>query len=367
MAHNKVVNQVRFHRRDRRDVHRVEADGAEQLEQVTAGDDPARVAAGRELLAAVRAEMTDEERAIADLRGQGCTWAEVAERLGGTAEARRKQFDRTLDRVSARLGLDEESTHDDAPTDRLRDLSRPTCAPPTRRPARPPPRRTRTGAGGRRPRPGRGATSPCLPPAAVEDALVLIWGEVQLRKALHESPDRGRVRGPLPAPGRPTRPPVRTGATRSAAGTARTLAAGALRPPAPTPPDAPPGYEIAGKLGRGGDGRRVQGPAARAEPDGRPEDDVDGRAGPGRAVGPVPAGGRTGRPPPAPEHRAGVRVRPDRRRTAGVPGDGVRGRADAGPEVRRGCRCRSATPPGWSRPSPSPSTTPTSTASSTAT
>jgi len=113
MAHNKVVSKVRFHARERRDVRRVEADGAERLEWMAAGDDPARVAAGRELLGAVRAEMIDEERAIADLRGQGCTWPEVAQRLGGTAEARRKQFGRTLDRVAAKLGLDEESLHDD--------------------------------------------------------------------------------------------------------------------------------------------------------------------------------------------------------------------------------------------------------------
>jgi RNA polymerase sigma-70 factor (ECF subfamily) len=113
MAHNKVVNQVRFHGRERRDVHRTEADGGDQLERLTTGDDPARVAAGRELIGAVRAEMTDEECAITDLRGQGCTWAEVAERLGGTAEARRKQFDRTLSRVAARLGFDEDD--DDAP------------------------------------------------------------------------------------------------------------------------------------------------------------------------------------------------------------------------------------------------------------
>jgi RNA polymerase sigma-70 factor (ECF subfamily) len=113
MAHNKVVSKVRFHARERRDVRRVESDGAERLEWMAAGDDPARVAAGRELLGAVRAEMIDEERAIADLRGQGCTWPEVAQRLGGTAEARRKQFGRTLDRVAAKLGLDEESLHDD--------------------------------------------------------------------------------------------------------------------------------------------------------------------------------------------------------------------------------------------------------------
>jgi RNA polymerase sigma-70 factor (ECF subfamily) len=113
MAHNKVVSQVRFHGREQRDAHRTEPDAADQLERLAAGDDPARIAAGRELLGAVQAEMDAEERAIAGLRGQGCTWTEVAERLGGTAEGRRKQFGRTLDRVTAKLGLDEESVHDD--------------------------------------------------------------------------------------------------------------------------------------------------------------------------------------------------------------------------------------------------------------
>ena len=84
---------------------------------MAAGDDPPRVAAGRELLDAIRAELVGEEVAIADLRGQGCTWPEVAARLGGTAEARRKQFGRTLDRVTAKLGLDEESIHDDRAAD----------------------------------------------------------------------------------------------------------------------------------------------------------------------------------------------------------------------------------------------------------
>src|SRR5262245_3742000 len=117
MAHNKLVSHVRFHVRERRDVHRMDADAAERMDRLAAGDDPARIAAGRELIGAVRAEMMDEELAIADLRGQGYTWPEVAELLGGTAEARRKQFGRTLDRVTAKLGLDDESMYDRDSTD----------------------------------------------------------------------------------------------------------------------------------------------------------------------------------------------------------------------------------------------------------
>jgi RNA polymerase sigma-70 factor (ECF subfamily) len=109
MAQNKLVSRVRYHGRERRDVRREEADGAARLDRLAAGSDPERVAAGRELLAAVRAELTDDERSIADHRGAGRSWAEVAEQMGGTAEARRKQFDRALDRVTIRLGIDEDA------------------------------------------------------------------------------------------------------------------------------------------------------------------------------------------------------------------------------------------------------------------
>ena len=108
MAQNKLVSRVRFHGRERRDVRREAADGDARLERLTAGSDPERVAAGRELLAAVRAELTDEELMIADHRGAGRSWGEVAEQMGGTPDARRKQFDRALDRVTIRLGIDEE-------------------------------------------------------------------------------------------------------------------------------------------------------------------------------------------------------------------------------------------------------------------
>jgi len=40
---------------------------------------------------------------VADLRGQGYEWAEIAAQLGGTAEARRKQLARALDRIELAL------------------------------------------------------------------------------------------------------------------------------------------------------------------------------------------------------------------------------------------------------------------------
>ena len=111
MAQHKLANQYRFHRQDQRDYRRVAGDAA-LIDGLTAGPEPARVAAGRDLLAVVRAGLSLEERELADRRAVGHTWDEIARELGGTAEGRRKQFARALDRLAPSLGLDVEG--DDA-------------------------------------------------------------------------------------------------------------------------------------------------------------------------------------------------------------------------------------------------------------
>jgi hypothetical protein len=65
------------------------------------------VAAARALLAARRARLTAEECALADRRAAGPGWAEMAADLGGTAQARRMQLRRALDRVAPQLGLED--------------------------------------------------------------------------------------------------------------------------------------------------------------------------------------------------------------------------------------------------------------------
>jgi RNA polymerase sigma-70 factor (ECF subfamily) len=106
MAQHKLAGQVRFHRRERRDARRA-AEGAAVLDVLAKGDEPDRAVAGQELLAAVRAGLTAEERELADRRADGQEWAEIAAALGGTAEGRRKQLARALDRMANRLGIDE--------------------------------------------------------------------------------------------------------------------------------------------------------------------------------------------------------------------------------------------------------------------
>jgi RNA polymerase sigma factor (sigma-70 family) len=108
MVHNKLASAARKQHRQRRDSRRLAPDGANKLEQVS--DDspsPSELVAGEELQR-FRKSLSREETEIADLRGQGVAWADIAAQLGGTVEARRSQLSRAIDRVSRELGLDED-------------------------------------------------------------------------------------------------------------------------------------------------------------------------------------------------------------------------------------------------------------------
>ena len=104
MTRHKLTQQVRRHRADIRDYRRLEARDPAYLEGRSAtAPSPSRLVVGRELLAEVRRRLSEEERLLAELRADGCDWTEIAARLGGTAEARRKQLARAVDRVEQQL------------------------------------------------------------------------------------------------------------------------------------------------------------------------------------------------------------------------------------------------------------------------
>jgi RNA polymerase sigma-70 factor (ECF subfamily) len=106
MAQNKVIDQAR--RRQRRaEVDNVAAD-PEALDRVAAlAAPPERAVLAQDLLRTVLRRLPPREHRIAELRGLGATWPQVARELSGSAEALRKQFVRAVDRVAAELGLDE--------------------------------------------------------------------------------------------------------------------------------------------------------------------------------------------------------------------------------------------------------------------
>jgi RNA polymerase sigma-70 factor (ECF subfamily) len=110
MARNKLASVARAQHRQRRDNRRIAADSGEQLDRTADdGPTPSKRAAGKELLEQVRQRLSEEERQLVELRCEGLEWAEIAARLGGTAQARRVQFGRALDRVAKELGLDEQT------------------------------------------------------------------------------------------------------------------------------------------------------------------------------------------------------------------------------------------------------------------
>lgn len=104
MTRHKLTQQVRRNRAERRDYRRLEAcDPAYQEAPSSAAPTPSRLVAGRELLERFLSRLSDEERMLADLRAQGCEWAEICAKLGGTPQARRKQLARATDRALQQL------------------------------------------------------------------------------------------------------------------------------------------------------------------------------------------------------------------------------------------------------------------------
>src|SRR5262245_20666611 len=109
MARNKLASKARMEHRQRRDNRRVAAADPDALDELADQQpSPSEILSHRELLERMRASLTDEEREIANLRGQGLAWEQVAERLGGSGQARRMQLTRGIERVGRELGLEDE-------------------------------------------------------------------------------------------------------------------------------------------------------------------------------------------------------------------------------------------------------------------
>jgi RNA polymerase sigma-70 factor (ECF subfamily) len=106
MGRNKLATQARRHQAHRRDVRRLEQLPEGEGTVAMAGPGPGSALAWRELLQQFRDRLSDEERQLADLRAQGTAWADIADTLGGSPDARRVQLNRAVTRVARELGLD---------------------------------------------------------------------------------------------------------------------------------------------------------------------------------------------------------------------------------------------------------------------
>lgn len=108
MARKKLAMQSRQARRKRRDASKVRSLATHEANLPAKDADPAREAVGRDLLRRAYEVMDPEVREMAQLRADGADWSQIAVALGGTPEARRKQFRRGLDQTAELMGLDEE-------------------------------------------------------------------------------------------------------------------------------------------------------------------------------------------------------------------------------------------------------------------
>ena len=108
MTRNKLLNQARDQRRQRRDIRRVQSLDAASHDAAGRDETPSQVISSRELLGEFRKRLTDDERALADRRRAGEPWPAIAAELGGSPEARRKQLERAYARIAHELGLDED-------------------------------------------------------------------------------------------------------------------------------------------------------------------------------------------------------------------------------------------------------------------
>jgi len=103
MTRNKVAFQVRRQRASRRDSRLTDTRPVDEIDVASTSPGPSELASDHDLFEAVRNRLGDEERRLADLRAEGWEWAEIAGRLGGTAQARRVQLARAVNRVARSL------------------------------------------------------------------------------------------------------------------------------------------------------------------------------------------------------------------------------------------------------------------------
>jgi RNA polymerase sigma factor (sigma-70 family) len=107
MARNKVAAVARHEHRVKRNQRRIDPDPAAIDSAEAPQNSPFQEMMQSELLQKARSMLTEEELQIANYRGDGMPWEEIAATMGGTPQGRRMQLSRALDRVRCEIGFDE--------------------------------------------------------------------------------------------------------------------------------------------------------------------------------------------------------------------------------------------------------------------
>jgi RNA polymerase sigma-70 factor (ECF subfamily) len=105
MARYRLASHARRHGAQRRDRGRHQAGEFDASELAGADRTPSECVASAELLGEVQRRLSEDERRLMELRGEGRDWGEIAAELGDTPVTLRKRFSRALGRVARALGL----------------------------------------------------------------------------------------------------------------------------------------------------------------------------------------------------------------------------------------------------------------------
>lgn len=106
MTRNRALHHIKRQKALRRDVRRLAGDDVGKYSPIQPGPNPPEIAANKELLELVRSRLSVDERRLADWRGAGRSWQEIASELGEKPDATRARLTRALDRVCADLKID---------------------------------------------------------------------------------------------------------------------------------------------------------------------------------------------------------------------------------------------------------------------
>jgi DNA-directed RNA polymerase specialized sigma24 family protein len=106
MAHNKLAMRARHAYRQRRDVRRNVRLSDIRPEPAAGSAQPIRQVLGRDLVSRAFGLMDPQVRKMAVCRTRGMEWSEIATQIGGTADARRKQFQRAVDQIAQTLQVE---------------------------------------------------------------------------------------------------------------------------------------------------------------------------------------------------------------------------------------------------------------------
>jgi DNA-directed RNA polymerase specialized sigma24 family protein len=85
----------------------VSAPGVHGVEPVDRGPGPVTEVVWKDMIDAVRARLSHEERLISDLRTKGLSWNDVAQHVGEKPDAVRNRLNRAMKRIGHELGLED--------------------------------------------------------------------------------------------------------------------------------------------------------------------------------------------------------------------------------------------------------------------